>query len=87
MIHSSDIVRINTLIPDSSNANAEGDFIGPDGYNYGKLPYYRGSGRLLMARRIIGNADCGKGIISVKRLVLQRPRSRRRILINERLFN
>jgi cell wall-associated NlpC family hydrolase len=66
MIHSSDIVRINTLIPDSSNANAAGDFIGPDGYNYGKLPYYRGSGRLLMARRIIGNADCGKGIISVK---------------------
>ena len=70
MIHSSDIVRINTLIPDSSNANAAGDFIGPDGYNYGKLPYYRGSGRLLMARRIIGNADCGKGIISVKEIGL-----------------
>jgi gamma-D-glutamyl-L-lysine dipeptidyl-peptidase len=70
MIHSSDIVRINTLIPDSSNANAEGDFIGPDGYNYGKLPYYRGSGRLLMARRIIGNADQGKGIISVKKIGL-----------------
>ena len=70
MIHSSDIVRINSLIPDGSNANANGDFVGPDGYNYGKLPYYRGSNHLLMARRIIGNADCGKGIISVKKIGL-----------------
>lgn len=49
-----------TLIPDGSNANAEGDFIGLDGYNYGKLPYYGGSSRLLIIYRIIGNADCGK---------------------------
>ncbi len=47
IIHSSNIVRINSLIP-------------------GEKDYYAGSKRLIKARRIIGTADQGKGVISVK---------------------
>ena len=47
IIHSSNIVRINSLIP-------------------GEKDYYAGAKRLLKARRIIGTADQGKGVVSVK---------------------
>ena len=47
IIHSSNVVRINSLIP-------------------GEKDYYAGSKRLLKARRIIGTADQGKGVVSVK---------------------
>ena len=47
IIHSSNIVRINSLIP-------------------GEKDYYAGAKRLLKARRIIGAADQGKGVVSVK---------------------
>ena len=47
IIHSSNILRINSLIP-------------------GEKDYYAGAKRLLKARRIIGTADQGKGVVSVK---------------------
>ena len=47
IIHSSNVVRINSLIP-------------------GEKDYYAGAKRLLKARRIIGTADQGKGVVSVK---------------------
>ena len=47
IIHSSNVVRINSLIP-------------------GEKDYYAGSRRMLKARRIIGTADQGKGVVSVK---------------------
>ncbi len=47
IIHSSNIVRINSMIP-------------------GENDYYTGAKRLLKARRIIGTADEGKGVVSVK---------------------
>ena len=46
IIHSSNVVRINSLIP-------------------GEKDYYAGAKRLLKARRIIGTADQGKGVMSV----------------------
>jgi len=51
IIHSSNIVRINSLIP-------------------GEKDYYAGSKRLLKARRIIGTADKGKGVVSVRKIGL-----------------
>ena len=48
IIHSSNIVRINSLRP------ADPDY------------YEGGVPRLLTVRRVIGNENCGKGIISVK---------------------
>lgn len=51
IIHSSNIVRINSLIP-------------------GEKDYYAGSRRMLKARRIIGTADQGKGVVSVKNIGL-----------------
>ena len=50
IIHSSNVVRMNTLIPNEEN-------------------YYSGAVNLLRARRIIGNADCDKGIRTVKSLM------------------
>lgn len=47
IIHSSNVVRINSLIP-------------------GEKDYYAGAKRLLKARRIIGTADQGKGVVSVR---------------------
>lgn len=52
MIHSSNIVRINSLVKDVPGTI-----------------WYRGSSSLLKARRIIGNTDCGKGIVSFKTLI------------------
>ena len=49
IIHSSNVVRINSLIP-------------------GEEDYYAGAKRMLKARRIIGTADQGKGVISVKNI-------------------
>ena len=51
IIHSSNIVRINSLIP-------------------GEKDYYAGSRRMLKARRIIGTADQGKGVVSVRNIGL-----------------
>ena len=51
IIHSSNIVRINSLIP-------------------GEKDYYAGSKRMLKARRIIGTADQGKGVVSVRKIGL-----------------
>ena len=51
IIHSSNIVRINSLIP-------------------GEKDYYAGSRRMLKARRIIGTADQGKGVVSVRNISL-----------------
>ena len=51
IIHSSNIVRINSLIP-------------------GEKDYYAGAKRMLKARRIIGTADQGKGVVSVKNIGL-----------------
>ena len=48
IIHASQRVRINTLLPSE-----------PD--------YYENAHRLLYGRRILGNADCGKGIRSLAR--------------------
>ena len=48
IIHSSNVVRINSLIP-------------------GEKDYYAGAKRLLKARRIIGTADQGKGVMSVSK--------------------
>ena len=50
IIHSSNIVRINSLISSEEN-------------------YYNGAENLLRVRRIISNADCDKGISSVKKLM------------------
>lgn len=50
IIHSSNVVRLNTLLPNEEN-------------------YYSGAVNLLRARRIIGNADCAKGIKTVKALM------------------
>ncbi len=50
IIHSSNVVRKNTLLPNEDN-------------------YYSGAVNLLHARRIIGNADCDKGILSVKSIM------------------
>ena len=49
IIHSSNVVRINSLIP-------------------GENDYYAGAKRLLKARRIIGTADQGKGVVSVRNI-------------------
>ena len=49
IIHSSNVVRINSLRP------ADPDY------------YEGGVPRLLAVRRVLGNADCGKGIISIRR--------------------
>ncbi len=54
IIHSSNIVRINSLIPGSKD-------------------YYTTAGRMLKARRIIGTADKGKGVVSVKQIGLTAP--------------
>ena len=51
IVHSSNIVRINSLIP-------------------GEKDYYAGSRRMLKARRIIGTADQGKGVVSVRNIGL-----------------
>ena len=51
IIHSSNIVRINSLIA-------------------GEKDYYAGSRRMLKARRIIGTADQGKGVVSVRNIGL-----------------